>query len=661
MIRPLVSGRSRRSGLFSNERPPRLVLRFAIVLSLALALASALILVVVYHYAVSQAEQSATKQAGLLARTLLQREVRSSDLARRVTRARRAELDRLFQPVFLTEDMVAVSLVRRDGLVTYSTDHRIIGTVVSAAIASEASTGTIVSRVATRRPTDGQDATKTLETYAPVRPHRIGGAALIHQSYDAIHHSARVAQLRIGAVLEVLLLVLFLVFVPLLARVTRRIGGQIERIHFQAFFDELTGLPNRVHVVEQLERAVTRATQDARRLAVLHVDLDRFREINNTLGHDAGNVVLAETAARLRQAVADAGLVARLGGEEFAIVIEYEHDKDVKAFAEEIRRAIEPATLVGGTTVAVNATVGIAYFPKDAQDAETLLKHAEVATYTAKEWSVGLLSYSPAVDAHDPEQLKLVGALQEAAERGQLLLHYQPRIDLATGAIAGFEALAYWDHPERGMLPPGAFVPLAERTGAIRHVTRAVLTRAVEQLREWSTLDEDVIVSVNLTASDLLDPRLPRQLRSLLRKHAVEPERLCLELTERTVMAAPDRTRKILDRVVAIGVQVAIDDFGTGHSSLAYLKNLPAHELKIDRSFISDMTRSQHDRMIVLAAIQLAHSLGLRVVAEGVETKDADTLLRDLGCDVAQGYFYGRPEPAEIAVTLLEKAGRQAA
>ena len=557
--------------------------------------------------------------------------------------------------------MVGVALVRKDGLVTYSTKRRAVGTHVSPALAAEAARGTVVSRVGSTFSMDGQDSQKALETYAPVRPTRVGGAALIVQSYDSIHDAARNAQLRVGVVLEALLLALFLLLVPLLARVTRRIGAQMERIHVQAFFDELTGLPNRSHFVERLGPAIDRATRHDRRLAVLHVDLDRFREINNTLGHEAGNVVLVETAARLKQVVGMSGPLARLGGDEFAVVIEYEHDKDVKAFAEEVRAAIEPATLVAGTSVAVNATVGIAYFPKDAQDAETLLKHAEVATYTAKEWSVGLLSYSPAVDAHDPEQLKLVGALREAAEGGQLLLHYQPRVDLATGAITGFEALAYWDHPDRGILPPGAFVPLAERTGAIRHVTRAVLARAVEQLQQWSTLDEDFIVSVNLTASDLLDPRLPRQLRSLLRKHGIEPSRLCLELTERTVMAAPDRTRKILDRVVAIGVQVAIDDFGTGHSSLAYLKNLPVHELKIDKSFISDMTVSQHDRMIVLAAIQLGHNLGLRVVAEGVETKDVDAVLRDLGCDLAQGYFYGRPEPAESVVERVTGTDREAA
>ena len=651
---------ARRSTLFETERPPRLVLRFALVLSVALALASAVILVVVYHFAISQAEQAATRQANLLASTLLQHEIEISDLERRVSRARAAELDALFRSLSMTEGMLGVSLVRRDGLVTYSTDRRVGLKVVPPALAAEAAGGTVVSRVGSI--SSGDDTrTKALETFAPVRPGKARGAAVIFQSYDTIHDAARDAQLRVGAVLEALLLALFLVFVPLLARVTRRIAAQIERIHFQAFFDELTGLPNREHLVERLVRAVSLATRDGRRLAVLHVDLDRFREINNTLGHNAGNVALVETATRLRAVVDDAGLVARLGGDEFGIVVEYDTDADLRKLAEQVRAAIEPALLVGGMSVAVNATLGIAHFPKDAGDAETLLKHAEVATYTAKEWHVAQLTYSPAVDAHDLEQLELVGSLQGAVESGQLRLHYQPRIDLRTGALSGFEALAYWDHPVRGLLPPGSFVPLAERTGAIRHLTQAVLTQAVEQLGEWDAFHGDFTVAVNLTATDLLEPKLPALLRRLLRKHAIDPGRLCLELTETTVMAVPDRARRILDRIVALGVQVAIDDFGTGHSSLAYLKNLPVHELKIDRAFVADMTSTRHDRMIVLAAVQLGHSLGLRVVAEGVETAEVATALRELDCDFAQGYYYGRPEPAAAAARRLEEAARLAA
>ena len=656
MLRPRGAKTTRRSELFERQRPPRLVLRFALVLSAAIAVASAVILIVVYHYAASEAERAASRQASLVASTLLQRDVRSTDFRAPLSTSRRRELDRAFSQLLSIEGMVAVSLVRADGLVTYSSDPRARRAPIAPALVSDAASGAIVTQANRAWPGTG----KVLETYAPARPGRAGGAALIVQSYDGIHDAARHLQLRVAAVLEVLLLVLFLVFVPLLARVTRRIAAQMERIQFQAFFDQLTLLPNRAHLVERLGTALQRARIDGRQLAALHVDLDRFREVNNTLGQEAGNAVLVEMAARIGNVLGQDAMTARLGGDEFAVVVECEGEKNAKALAERIRSAVEPPARVDGLTVAVNATVGIALFPRDAREAETLLKHAEVATYTAKEWHVGLLVYSPAVDAHDADQLELVGGLQAAAQSGQLRLHYQPRVDLATGAVVGYEALTYWEHPARGTLPPGAFIPLAERTGAIRHVTQNVLAGAVRQLHDWSS-DEELTISVNLTVTDLLDPRLPRQLRALLRKHGVAPGRLCLELTERTVIAVPERARKVLDSLVAMGVEVAIDDFGTGHSSLAHLKSLPVHELKIDRSFVADMAISQHDRLIVLASIQLGHSLGLRVVAEGVETSDVSDLLRELGCDQAQGYLYGRPRPVEELPCAPQATARTAA
>jgi diguanylate cyclase (GGDEF)-like protein len=650
-----------KEGLFASERPPRLVLRFAVALSLALGFASAAILVVVHHFALSEAERSATRQASLVASTLLQREVRPSDLARPVSSSRRRKLDALFRDHVLAADMLRVSLVGRHGFVTYSTDHRAIGTRVSKPLAAEAAHGTIVSRVASGPASSREADTKTLETYAPVGPDMLGGAALIVQSYAPIERAARALQIRVGGVLEGLLLVLLAVCVPLLVRVTRRIKSQIERIHQQAFYDDLTGLPNRAHLFERLRLAVRRADEEERALAVLVLDLDRFREINETLGHDAGDAVLVETAARLTTAVGAERIVARLGGDEFAVVTEHRLKTDVDALAQHMREAVEPPLAVGDVQVAVDGTVGMAFFPQDGADAEALLKHAEVAVHTAKQWRVGSLAYSPAVDPHDPEQLGLVAALRDAARNGQVRLHYQPKVDLASGAIVGFEVLAYWQHPTRGLLPPGAFVPMAERTGAIRHISRAVLTGAVEQLREWQTVDPDLTVAVNLTAIDLLDVQLARRLQSLLRSHGVEPRRLCLELTESTVMADPERAQAVLERIAATGIRISIDDFGTGHSSLAYLKSLPAHELKIDKSFVSGLMVSRQDRMIVHATIHLAQSLGLQVVAEGVETQEVHNTLRSLGCDRAQGYLYGRPLPADEAESLIRPETLEAA
>ena len=657
-------GRSRQdepraSALFATERPPRLVLRFAIVLSVSLALASAVILLVVHHFALSEAERAAARHAGLVASTVLQREVTGADLERPVPRERRQELDSVLSRFGLAGDVIGLSLVRRDGLVTYSSAHRAIGTRTAGALAAEASTGIIVSSVSPAGKSSVAAEGKTLETYVPVGPNTSAGAALIAQSYEPIEKSARALQLRVGAVLEALLIVLFACLVPLLIRVTRRIQRQIARIHQQAFYDELTGLPNRTNLFERLGLAISRAAEEKRLLAVLLVDLNRFREINDTLGHEVGDVVLVEAGRRLQAVVGGERLLARLGGDDFAVVVEARDEAGAMAFAEQLRAAMEPPIDADGAHLAVDATVGVAFYPADGKDAHTLVKHAEIATYTAKEWRSGVLGYSPAVDPHDPEQLKLTAALRTAVDEGQIVPYYQPKIDLATGAIAGFEALARWNHPTRGLLPPGAFIPVAERTGAIRHVTRAVLLAAIEQLRDWS--ENDLTIAVNLTAIDLLDADLSDRLATLLSENDVAPNRLCIELTEGTVMADPERARSILVDIAGAGIHISIDDFGTGHSSLAYLKDLPVHEVKIDRSFIADMATSRNNRMIAKATIQLVHSLGLQVVAEGVEDVEVHSELRGLGCDYAQGYFYGQPESLEAVEQLLAADTLQAA
>ena len=646
--------------LFAAERPPRLVLRFALVLSIALGLASAVILVVVHHFALSQAERGAARHAGLLASAVFQREVDARDLKEPVSPGRLRQLDALLRAYGVDRGIVALSLVRRDGVVTYSTDHRLIGTTASTELAAEAAAGTIVSGVSAEGTSSASgNGDRTLETYAPVGPGTTGGAALIAQSYEQIEGAARSLQLRVGIVLETLLVVLFIVFVPLLVRVTRRIKGQVERIHQQAFYDELTGLPNRTHLFERLDLAISRAPEEEGPLAVLLIDLNRFREINDTLGHVVGDTVLIETANRLRGVAGGERLLARLGGDDFVVAAAFESTEAAAAFAEAMRAAMEPPIDSDGIQLAVDTTVGLAFYPADGKDAHTLVKHAEIATYTAKEWRSGVLGYSPAVDPHDPEQLKLTAAIREAADKGQLQLHYQPKIDLASGSIAGFEALAYWAHPTRGLLPPGAFIPVAERTGAIRHVTRAVLQAAVEQLEKWS--ETELTIAVNLTAIDLLDADLTTRVRRLLRQHLVEPSRLCIELTESTVMADPERARSILAELAEAGVRVSIDDFGTGHSSLAYLKDLPLSEVKIDRSFISDMAVSRDNLMITKATIQLVHSLGLLVVAEGVEDAEVHDELRGLGCDYAQGFLYGRPQPLRAVEQMLAADDQEAA
>ncbi len=654
--------RQREHGLFAVERPPRLVLRFAVVLSIALALAAALILVVVRSFTVTQAERAATRQASLVASTLLRTEVAAGDFGGPVSEARRRELDTLFRTHLVAHETLGVSLVRPDGLVTYSTDHELIGTSGAAPLAAEAATGMIVSRTSSARTAGAAAGTKVLETFTPVGG-AAGerGAASIVQSYEPIERDAQNALLWVGGVLEGLLLVLFAVFVPLLARVTRRIGAQIDRIHQQAYYDELTGLPNRAHLRERFELALSRAEVGGQRLACLLVDIDHFKEINDTLGHDAGDEVLGRLGGRLRELVDDDTLLSRPQGDQFALVREYEADDDATALAARIRSVVEQPVEVAGIHLALEGSVGIALHPRDGSDAETLLRHADVALHAAKAKRVGVLTYSPEVDPHDPDELRLVAELRGAAARGELVPHYQPKIDLAGNVVAGFETLTYWQHPERGLLSPGAFVPVAERTGAIRHLTRDVFQLAVAQLREWRKRGEVLPLAVNLSPVDLLDLQLADSLAAVLAEHGVEARDVCLEITESTVMGDVERAHSVLDGLAANGFRLSVDDFGTGHSSLAYLKNLPVHEVKIDRALISGIAASAPDRTIVSSTIEMAHSLGLAVVAEGVETAEQHALLRSLGCDYAQGYLYARPLPAGELEESLSRTGLAAA
>jgi diguanylate cyclase (GGDEF)-like protein len=657
---PLARRRPRTQGLFAVERPPRLVLRFAVVLSLSLALAAALILVVVRSFTITQAERAATKQASLVASTLLRTEVARSDFAGPVSPDRRSELDHLFLTHLVSNETLGVSLVRPDGLVTYSTDHELIGKRGQGALASEATQGTIVSRTSSGRTAGVPEGTKVLETFTPVGAGDRGAAAIV-QSYEPIERDAQNALLWVGGVLEGLLLVLFLVFVPLLARVTRRIGTQIERIHEQAYYDELTDLPNRAHLRERLDLALQRADAGEQHLAFLLVDVDHFKEINDTLGHDAGDAALRELGVRLGALVDEDTLLARPQGDQFAIVQEYEAEEDVVALAARVRGSVEQPLEVAGIHVALEASVGIALHPRDASDAEGLFRRADVALQAAKARRIGILSYRPEIDPHDPEELSLVAELRGAAARGELLPHYQPKIDLAGDVIAGFETLTYWQHPVRGLLSPGAFIPVAERMGAIRHLTRDVFELAVAQLCEWRDRGEAMPLAVNLSPIDLLDLQLADDLTAVLAESGIETRLVCLEITETTVMADVDRAHSVLDGLAESGFRLSIDDFGTGYSSLAYLKNLPVHEVKIDRALVSGIAASDPDRTIVSSTIEMAHSLGLSVVAEGVETPEQQALLRTLGCDYAQGYLYARPLPARELEASLARSGLAAA
>jgi diguanylate cyclase (GGDEF)-like protein len=373
-------------------------------------------------------------------------------------------------------------------------------------------------------------------------------------------------------------------------------------------------------------------------VALLLIDLDGFKELNDTLGHDAGDEVLRQLGPRLAETLQPGATLARLGGDEFAVVLAPGDEAQASATGLRLRAALERSFGVGGMRVHVDASIGIALSPAHGTDALALLQRADVAMYEAKRTRTGHEVYEPERDRHSRRRLELLGELRDALEAGQLVLHYQPKAEIATGAVHGVEALVRWAHPRRGLLLPGEFLPLAEHTGLGRALTAFVVDRALEEMSEF-----DLTVAVNLGPADLLDLGLPSEIDRLLRRRRFDPEHLRLEVSEDVVMADPERTLEVLAGLRAVGVATALDDFGAGHASLGHLKALEVDELKIDRSFVGSLPGDERDAAIVYATVELARRLGMRVVAEGVESAENWDALARLLCDEAQGFYLSRP------------------
>ena len=454
---------------------------------------------------------------------------------------------------------------------------------------------------------------------------------------------------------EFSLLALPLLMLPLVA--LHRAGRQAVENQREALHDPLTGLPNRMLLHDRVVGALTLAKREGRLTAVMLVDLDGFKEINDTLGHHEGDALLCCVAERLRNALRASDTVARLGGDEFAIVLGDVADaKAACAVAQDLCDVIKrPLTMTGDLMVQVRASIGVAVSPDHGQDPETLMRHADVAMYQAKGAGGGQQLYVAEHDEASPERLRRVGELADAIENGELIMHFQPKIDLATGRIEGLEALIRWPHPRLGVLPPAQFIEMAERSGLIIPLTSFALDAAMRECRSWLSAGLEVPVAVNLSARSLRDTGVVEEVARLLEQHELPGRLLQLELTENSLVADPEAARAVLGELRKLSVTVAIDDFGTGFSSLAHLKDFPVDELKIDRRFVMNLERGSADAAIVRSTIQLAHDLGLRVVAEGVENTEALALLSELGCDAVQGYLLGRPAPAGVVGPLLER------
>jgi diguanylate cyclase (GGDEF)-like protein len=423
-----------------------------------------------------------------------------------------------------------------------------------------------------------------------------------------------------------------------------------------AFRDHLTGLPNRTLFSEELNKALRAAGMNGGSVCVLMMDLDRFKVVNDTLGHQVGDHVLCEVAERIRGLLAAGQCVARFGGDEFAVLLP-ETLSNARALATQIAHALETPILYEGQPLDVGTSIGLSQFPEHGSDVVTLIRNADIAMYTAKRNRSGQAVYDSGNDSNQQQHLSLLGELRHAVEHHELRLHYQPKMSLQTDTVLEVEALLRWEHPQRGRVAPAEFIPFAEYTGYIRFVTFWVLGEAVAQCSRWAREGMPLRISVNISARDLMNRDLPDQIQALLHEHAVPPDLLCLEITESGFMEDPVYALQVLDRIAGMGLKLSIDDYGTGYSSLSYIMKLPVHELKIDRSFVATMTDDPDLQTIVRSTIDLGHNLGLKVVAEGVEDAAGLQRLKDLGCDQAQGYFVSRPLPAEELALWLRGAG----
>ena len=434
--------------------------------------------------------------------------------------------------------------------------------------------------------------------------------------------------------------------------------AETEALQYRALHDALTGLPNRTFLRERLDEAVRVGERELKPCAVLLMDMDGFKGVNDSLGHQAGDQLLQQVGARMRSVLRKADMVARYGGDEFAVVPWGATDVPrAVLIAEKILQAIQQPFTITGAPVNVNLSVGIAVYPQHAEDGEALMRRADVAMYAAKRAKSGYSVYAEGQEEDAPAGVPLIGKLRYAIDQFELLLHYQPIVQAVDGGTAKVEALVRWGHPSHGLLPPDDFIPSAEQSDLIKPLTAWVLNEALGQVHAWAKAGIDTGVSVNLSARNLLDRELPDAVGELLRTWQVPPEKLSLEITERNIIAS--EAEDTLKRLHALGVQISVDDFGTGYSSLAYLKRLPVNEIKIDKSFVQDMVTNWDGAAIVRSTIDLGHNLGLKVVAEGVEDQATADLLREYGCDMIQGYHISRPAAAApLGPWLRARAGQ---
>ena len=631
-------------------KTPSLLTKFGIVSALAIITLGLVLSQILEGFVRDRAILTAKQSIEAAARVGVQPHITETDLQRGFTAGRYAKLQELLGGEVLLDGTVAEYTIWNADLETvYSADASKVGDSATQADHLEAALAGD-SRAAKKTMTVDGEESEQLHVYVPLRfqtdaPARgvLEIALPYHPIAQAITEDARQLQ---GILLAGLLL-LYLALFNIVRDASKRLRRQAKTNEYQAFHDVLTGLANRALFKDRVQQAIREGERENRILAVMLMDLDRFKEINDTLGHHKGDQVLRHVAERLNEVLRDTDTVARLGGDEFAVLLPHIPDPAAALHvAEKIRDNLTRPMAIEGMSLEVRASIGISFFPGHGEDVDLLLQRADVAMYLAKASGNAYEVYTAERDQYSPARLALVSELRRAMEDEEFVLYYQPKVDLQTGESYMVEALIRWDHPMRGMIPPNDFIPLAEHTGLIEPLTMYVLDKALRQVSQWREQDLDLTVAVNMSPRNLLDLRFPEHVEDLLKKWKLPPGCLQLEITESTLVSDPTRAMGILSRLNQMRVEMSIDDFGTGYSSLGHLSQLPVKELKIDKSFVMNMVNDEADAIIVRSTIDLGRNLGLRVVAEGVETAEIWRQLVMLGCDYAQGFYRSRPMPA---------------
>jgi diguanylate cyclase (GGDEF)-like protein len=608
--------------------------------------------------------RNVTEGAALASRLGIEPVFADSSLRKGLTPGQAEAIDESFTRINLERNIVELSILTRDGAVLYSSADSVIDL--------DSRTSDSFRLALAGRPawevTDGAGKSHSdlVRILVPVESGgRVVGVAALTRPYEPIADAMEEESTDLLLLLLAGLTLLYFALFRIVSGAAKKLQVQAAANEYQALHDSLTDLPNRQLFRDRVGQAILTARREDLNLGVVLMDLDRFKEINDTLGHHNGDLLLKEVGPRLRGCLRESDTVARLGGDEFAILLpQLTNSAEATQIAEKVRKALDHPFLIEGLSLTVEASIGIACFPEHGQDVDTLLQRADVAMYVAKDSHNGYEVYAAEDDQYTPDRLSLIGELRRAIDNDELVVHYQPKANLKTGEISSVEALVRWQHPERGLMRPDDFIPLAEHTELIKPLSLYVLETAMRQCREWRDAGYTLSVAVNLSTRSLLDEQFPRDVAALVSKFKFDPTWLQFEITESTLMADAWRAMSVLERLSAMGVGLSIDDYGTGYSSLSYVKRLPIREIKIDKSFVMNMATDENDAVIVRSTIDLGRNLGLRVVAEGVETEEVWNQLVMLGCDMAQGFYLSVPVPAdkltESVDSSLEASARQA-